>query len=338
MVATLTTEANAPDPPDAPDVPEPPPTGLKALAARGRERVAVGQDRLERLFERHRERPLVDVGLRIFERDRESAGTVVGSAVAFRLFLFFIPLLLFVVGLAGFLASQIGEREIDDAGLTGTVATQIQAALTQPNSTRWIAVLSGLFGMALAGRTLSRVLVAASCLAWKQPMNLKASPRLVGAIIGLMFSVGLVSVLVNRVRADLGLAVAGISFLVAVGIYLVAWVVLSMLLPRSTRDPGALLPGSSLVAVVVAGLQAISQLYLPGRFERASQLYGAIGTTVVTLGWFFIIGRTIVLAMAINAVVYERFGSISQFVFSLPVLRALPRRWDWFRRFFQLPP
>ena len=39
--------------------------------------------------------------------------------------------------------------------------------------------------------------------------------------------------------------------------------------------------------------------------------------------------------MAINAVIYERFGSISQFVFSLPLLRALPRRWDWFRRFFQ---
>ena len=42
--------------------------------------------------------------------------------------------------------------------------------------------------------------------------------------------------------------------------------------------------------------------------------------------------------MSVNAVVYERFGSISQFVFSLPVLRVLPRRWEWFRRFFQLPP
>ncbi len=73
-------------------------------------------------------------------------------------------------------------------------------------------------------------------------------------------------------------------------------------------------------------MQAVSQLYLPGRFDRASELYGAIGTTVVTLGWFFIIGRTIVLAMAVNAVVYERFGSISQFVFSLPVLRVLPRQ------------
>ena len=332
------TQEASPDTADAPPPTEPPPTGMKALAERSRERLAATQARADRLLQEHRDRPLVDVGLRIYERDRESAGTVVGSAIAFRLFLFFIPLLLFVVGVAGFLASVIGDEELDSAGITGSLAGQISTALTQPNTTRWIAVLSGLFGMTFAGRTLSRVLVAASCLAWKQPMKVKASPRLIGAIIGLLFCLSLVSTIINRVRADLGLAVAGLSFFVAAGIYLVVWIVLSMLLPRATRDPGALLPGAALMAVVLAGLQAISQLYLPGRFDRASELYGAIGTTIVTLGWFFIVGRSIVLAMSINAVIYERFGSISQFVFSLPLLRALPRRFEWFRRFFQLPP
>ena len=69
-------------------------------------------------------------------------------------------------------------------------------------------------------------------------------------------------------------------------------------------------------------MQAVSQLYLPDRLNRASELYGAIGTTIVTLGWFFIFGRAIVLAMAVDAVIYERFGSISQFVFSLPAAAA----------------
>ena len=311
---------------------------MKALTAGARQRLTARQQHIEQLLERHRGHPVLDLGLRVYQRDRESAGTVVGSAIAFRLFLFFVPLLLFAVGVLGFLSSIVGDEEIEDAGITGSLASQMSTALSQPNSTRWIATLAGLFGMVLAGRTLSKVLVAASCLAWKQPVSAKASPRVIGAIIGLLFSIGLVSTLINRVRAELGLAVAGFSFFVAAGIYLVAWVVLSMLLPRATRDPGALLPGSALVALVVAGMQAVSQLYLPGRFDRASELYGAIGTTVVTLGWFFIIGRTIVLAMAVNAVVYERFGSISQFVFSLPVLRVLPRRWEWFRRFFQLPP
>ena len=39
----------------------------------------------------------------------------------------------------------------------------------------------------------------------------------------------------------------------------------------------------------------------------------------MTLGWFFIIGRAIAFAFELNAVIYERFGSITTAVFSLPV-------------------
>ena len=62
-----------------------------------------------------------------------------------------------------------------------------------------------------------------------------------------------------------------------------------MLLPRATTEPSALLPGAVIIAGTLIGMQAVSQLYLPDRFSRASQLYGAIGTTIVTLGWFFIV-------------------------------------------------
>jgi hypothetical protein len=40
--------------------------------------------------------PVVDAGFLIYERDRVSAGSVLGSAIAFRLFLFFVPFLLFL--------------------------------------------------------------------------------------------------------------------------------------------------------------------------------------------------------------------------------------------------
>jgi uncharacterized BrkB/YihY/UPF0761 family membrane protein len=82
-------------------------------------------------------------------------------------------------------------------------------------------------------------------------------------------------------------------------------------------------------------MQAVSQLYLPHRFDRASELYGSIGAAVVTLGWFFILARAIVLAMALDAVIHERFGRVSQFVFSLPGLRILGR-WSRVRRLFDL--
>lgn len=133
------------------------------------------------------------------------------------------------------------------------------------------------------------------------------------------------AVLVNRIRADLGVAVAGFSFLAVFVVYGLAWMALSLTLPRATPDPGALLPGGALVGATIAGMQAVSQLYLPDRFDGASQLYGAIGATLVALGWFFIAGRATVLSMALNAVIYERFGSISQVAFALPGLRILRR-------------
>jgi len=281
----------------------------------------------------------VDLGLRLYRRDRESAGTVVGAAVALRLFLFFVPLLLFVVGLLGIISSWVDADDVNEqAGVTGSLASQINTALSQPESSRWFAIAAGLLGIASTGRSLSRVMVAASCLAWQLPVRSKASMQVVGAIVGLLTGISLVAVLVNRVRADLGVAVAGFSFLAVFVVYGLAWMALSLTLPRATPDPGALLPGGALVGATIAGMQAVSQLYLPDRFDRASQLYGAIGATLVALGWLFIAGRATVLSMALNAVIYERFGSISQVAFALPGLRILRRRSARVRSFFDLEP
>jgi uncharacterized BrkB/YihY/UPF0761 family membrane protein len=294
------------------------------------------KQRLTGRFERHRNRPLVDLGVRLYDRDREVAGTVVGSAVAFRLFLFFVPLLLFLVGVAGFLSHLVDPDDVrEDIGLSGNLAVQIDTALDQPTQTRWAAVLLGLFGIATAGYALSKAMVAVSTLAWKLPTRPKASPRVVGALVGLIAGVALVAVIVNRIRAELGLAVASLSFLAAFGVYLVGWLAVTMMLPRATRDPGALLPGAALIAAVLTGMQALSQLYIPDRIGRASALYGTFGATIVTLGWFFILGRTVVLALIADAVIYERFGSITGLVFSWPVIRGL-RRFRIIRRVFDL--
>jgi uncharacterized BrkB/YihY/UPF0761 family membrane protein len=321
----------------SPDTSPDEPGRLHNMITFGRDQIGAGRSWGLALFERHRHRPLVDLGLRIYERDREAAGSVVGSAIAFRLFLFFVPLLLFVVGVLGFFAEFVSSNDVDDAGITGTIADQINTALAQPNSTRWIAVVLGLFGMLSTGRTLSKALSQASCLAWRLPMRTKASVRVIAGTIGLLAGIAVVTSIVNRIRQEAGVAVAGASFAVVLVIYVVGALLLQSLLPRPTSDPGVLLPGAALVGLTITGLQAISQLYLPDRFSRASQLYGAIGATVVTLGWFFFAGRAMVLANALNAAVYERFGSITAFVFGLPVLRALPRRWAWMRRHFDLP-
>ena len=201
-----------------------------------------GRAQAEATYDKYKDRPVVDVCVRVFYRDRDSAGTLVGSAVAFRLFLFFVPMLLFFTGLLGFLADHIDRADISNAGISGGLASQIEAALEQPASTRWVATLLGLFGMAWAGRSLTKALVAASCLAWQLPVRTKASPKVMGAIAGLVAGIALVATVVGRLR-DNGIAIAGMSFLVGFGFYAVAWLVLTALLPAgSTRIPAPSCP------------------------------------------------------------------------------------------------
>lgn len=265
---------------------------VTALVAKARERAKAGRARLSALVAKHEDRALIDVTLRTYQRDREVAGTVVGSAIAFRLFLFFAPLLLLLVGLAGFLASWFEADDVtDNAGISGSLAEQIRSAFDQPGTTRWVALLLGLFGIATTGRTLSKVMVASSALAWRLPTTTKASLKVVGGLIGLIAGIGLLASIVNRVRSEFGAGVTSVSFLAVFVGYVVGWLAISMLMPRATTDPGVLLPGAVLVGATLTGMQAVSQLYLPDRIGRASELYGAIGTTIVTLGWFFIAGR-----------------------------------------------
>jgi uncharacterized BrkB/YihY/UPF0761 family membrane protein len=318
-------------PPDDPSSDPDAPPDAESLARRLGTRATATRSAGERWLDERRGSVLVDVPLRMYERDGEIAGSVVGAALAMRLFTFFVPLLLLIVGLAGFARGRLSEEGLSDAGVAGRLADQVQSALEQPSQTRWLALLSGLFGVLSTGRTLSKSMVQASCLAWRIPVHAKASARLFGAVVGMLAGVGLMSLLVNVVLDRSGVGVAGVSYVGAVTIYLVVWTAVMSQAPRAAESVGSLLPGAALLAVVLASMQAVSQLYLPSRFERASALYGTIGSAVVVLGWFFIMGRVMILSMELNAVIYERNGTVTEAVFDLPVLRQLAR-WGWVRR------
>jgi uncharacterized BrkB/YihY/UPF0761 family membrane protein len=205
------------------------------------ERVEAEQARLAALLDKHHDRPLVDVALRTFRRDREIAGTVVGSALAFRLFLFFVPLLVFVLGVAGFLATWVDADDVaGNAGISGGLAEQIRSAFDQAGSTRWAAVLFGLVGIVSTGRTLSKVMVASSTLAWRLPTTTKASLTVAGGLVGLIVGIGLVAALMNRVRAEFGLGVTGVSGR-------------RSLEPLATRSPGDAATGARTIPRSVAG-------------------------------------------------------------------------------------
>ena len=300
-------------------------------------RLDVLKGRVVERLEPYERIPPVGLGVAAYKSDVRTGGSMIGSAIAFRLFLFFVPLLLLAVGLAGVVGSYVDTKSLAaDSGITGGLAEQMSGALNQSGRAPWGVVLLGLFGIGWSGRSLNRVLDAASCAAWGIPIGSKSSWRVIGLIAGLVSAMGLVAVLVNKVRVEIGMGVAGVSLGAALALYIVAWLIISRALPAGTDDPGAGLPGAVLVAVVLVGMHAISQFYLPEKFDKADQLYGAIGATIVTLGWFFFMGRAIALSLIVNSVIYQRYGSISDVVFGLPVLRSLARRSAFIRRFFDL--
>jgi uncharacterized BrkB/YihY/UPF0761 family membrane protein len=126
------------------------------------------------------------------------------------------------------------------------------------------------------------------------------------------------------------------AFVVIAAVYVVLWSMLYLALPRGTPDPGAALPGATIVAIVLTLLQAVTQLVLPGQISDASAVYGTLGVAVVFLGWLFFVGRSMAFSFAVNAVIYEEIGSISGLVFGLPMLRVIPRRLPGLARFFDL--
>jgi uncharacterized BrkB/YihY/UPF0761 family membrane protein len=280
---------------------------------------------------------IVDVGARVYERDKEAGGTMLGSALALRLFLFFMPFVLLVVGLAGVLGGPTdGSATSESAGLSGTLREYVDDAFAQSGKTPWLALVIGLVGVGTTGWSLTRAMVLSSALSWRMGGRQRIPIRALGMVVGLIVSASLSAAIINRINQATGVAVASMSLVGMAAIYTVFWLLLFQALPRTTTDPGASLPGAAFVGVVLAMLQMVTQFYLPQQVSSSSQLYGQLGVLVAFLGWFFFIGRSVAFACALNAVIYEQVGSVSTLFFALPVIRQIPRRVPAVGRYFAL--
>ena len=210
---------------------------LGGLTARGRALSQRVNHHAESLRSRFR---IVDVGFRVYDRDRDAAGTLLGSALALRLFLFFVPMVLLLVGLAGLVGRHADYDSLsDDARIGGSIGRQIDSAFSQGSNAPWFACAAGLLGMATTGWSLSKALIVSSALSWQLGGRQKAGPRVVGIVVGLIVGIGLLTVLINRIRDMSGVAVASISFAAVLWIYVVLWLLVFQALPRATTDPGA---------------------------------------------------------------------------------------------------
>jgi hypothetical protein len=330
------------DPGAAPDVPAPAdPSEPVGLVARQRQRLLAQKERAEAEFAQRRERHhLVELAVKLYERDRDSFGSVLGSAIAMRLFLFTASLSVAAVALVNLLTRGNGlGGVINSTGVTGQVATQIESAASGSTTRHVTLLLTGLFLSASAGRSLTGVLAATSARAWGlEARGAKATMRTAARVTALVALLVLAASLLNRVRASFGVAVGSTSLAAnALGVG-IGWFFVCLALPRASRDPGSVLPGAALFGISMTLVQAFMAWYLPGRIASASAVMGTIGFTVAVLGYLFLIGRLMAVSLAVSAVAWEELGSLSEAAFALPVLRRIPQRFPKLAAFFDLPP
>lgn len=298
-----------------------------------------GAERLGELIDRRRSTSTpLDLALTYYERDRELLTSILGSAIALRLFLFIVPLLAFVISMIRLVIGENGlNLLLEQASIAGQLAQEVSRGTS--TSTLVLTALTAAMLSIWAGRNLVLVLAACSGTAWRLSVNeRRASLRANATVTLLVIGLVLAASIVNRLRSEFtGVAGGMTSWLLAIGVATVSWFAVMWALPSRTRDPGAVLPGAIVVGVALAVFQWFMQFYLPSRLARSSSLVGGVGTTVATLGVLFLVGRLMASSFVLNAVVYERFGSLSTRLFGLPILRALPRRSPRLAAWFDVP-
>jgi len=252
----------------------------------------------------------VDVAWAAFERDKRAVGSVLAGAVAFRVFIYLLPLFLSLVVLIGVVAGldDDGPRRLgDELGMSSYVVDSVETAAEQSSRSLWVLVPLALWAVYSAGLGAAKVLRAIHALAWDQPLQRPRS-GLRAAAITFLFALGAVAVvgLTQWARAHapalgLGAVLAGIVPFVAL------WWLASRLLPHDPTAPWtALVPGGLLVGVSVWLAHLASALYLAHRVDSASQLYGSLGTAAALLAWLYLMGRVMVASAMLNATLWER--------------------------------
>ena len=291
----------------APEVPPP-----ASRVGRWRLRATVIRDHVRRLAdraesERARHRA-VDAIFDMAERDGEVGGGIIAGALAFRLFIWLLPLALVVVaglGIAADASSGSPEEAAQSLGFEGLVSNSIANAAESPN--RWYALLVGIPALVWATRSVLRVLIGAHRLVWTDARVRAPKPKLVPTLglLGLLLCFGVVSTAAGAIRTwSTGPGV--LTTLLAVVPYAAIWLLVSVRLPHREAPWTALVPGAVLLGVGTEVLHAVvAYVITPWALARHGT-YGALGVASALLVGLFLTSRLVVAAAVVNATLWDR--------------------------------
>lgn len=245
----------------------------------------------------------VALPFRAAERTQRVAAGVLPGGVAYRLFLWLLPVGLILGGVLGLGDADDIEDAVAEGGLPAAVVDAIGDVARAGDGNLWWLLAIGVPLLLWEGYTGAKALRLIHGLVWNHP-----PPRTKPLTSSLVFTgVCLVSVAAICVtwwfRDDS--RVVGLPMLAHDRAPRRGWLWVSFQLPHGTAAWKALLPGALLVA---GGFQllhgALVYLLLP-KLEKATSLYGGLGVVATMLFFAYLVGRTVVTAPILNSSLHD---------------------------------
>jgi uncharacterized BrkB/YihY/UPF0761 family membrane protein len=277
-------------------------TGRQSRKEALAERVASARERVDAM-------PGAPLVREVVETERDLGGGLIAGGVAFRIFLWLVPLGLVVAALLSFWVEhdEDGLEEATREFGVGAAAAQAAAeALEAGDRNAGLVLVFGLVMLAWFSLGAVRALILAHALAWQlKPPRIRRPFRVIATFNGLFVGYTAVSLGLAWLREQLGtISILGTALTLAAstGVALTAmW-----LLPRRATTPRDLLPGALLVAVGAQLIQIAVLFYFAPRLGRSEETYGALGTAATLLIWLYVISRLLTGAAFLNSTLWLR--------------------------------
>ncbi len=249
---------------------------------------------------------LLDIGLQAIERDSDIGGGILAGALAYRLFLFFLPLAFLLVAALGLVSSWFGSSPYEvgrDVGVISLVTKEV-AASAKSGSGWWVSLVAA-GALVYVTRLLYRAVAIVHALAWQRSAAAAKTTRALG-----VFALGVVAQLALTAAAGPLRAPDGLVNILVLAGYLAGigaiWLVMAIRLPHGAARWHDLLPGAALYAVGLLLVHVFNVYLLERLHESRSSTYGTLGEATAVLLALYFIGRLIVSSAVLNATIVER--------------------------------
>lgn len=250
----------------------------------------------------------VDTAFDVADRDAEVGAGIIAAALAYRLFIWLLPVALVAVvglGIAADAESESPERAADSLGLAGLVSSSVANAAESPK--RWYALVIGIPLLFWSTRGLLRVLIGAHRLVWLDIRAAAPRPTFVATLrlLALLVGYGIVSTFATAVRGWSG-GVGLLSTLVLALPYAAIWLLVSLRLPHRDASWTALIPGCLVFGLGVEVLHVVAAYAFAPWAAARQGTYGALGIAAALLFGLFLLSRLAVGAAVLNATLWDR--------------------------------